>query len=136
LSIQSLDHSAQHGIPPVKVRLFIVLALLSGCPADMLNDAIFLEEMLRAAVSKAKLTLLGVSVKKFFPQGVTGVALLGESHAAIHTWPEHGRIFMDIATCSTKECADSVFQSICAAFPGARIDSFQESVVGNERVLF
>jgi S-adenosylmethionine/arginine decarboxylase-like enzyme len=71
-------------------------------------------------------------MNKFQPQGITGVAILGESHAAIHTWPENGQIFIDIATCTNMESASSVFECIKDSFPGARISSYQESVVEHD----
>lgn len=33
--------------------------------------------------------------------GVTGIALLSESHAAFHTYPEHGYMALDIFSCGT-----------------------------------
>ncbi|MCA9981802.1 MAG: S-adenosylmethionine decarboxylase [Anaerolineales bacterium] len=45
------------------------------------------------------LTILG-TVKHDFPNGgLTGLILLGESHAAIHTWPELGKAWIELATC-------------------------------------
>ena len=35
----------------------------------------------------------------FKPQGVTGLALLAESHISIHTWPEIGYAAIDVFTC-------------------------------------
>jgi S-adenosylmethionine decarboxylase len=40
--------------------------------------------------------------KKFEPQGVTVLALLSESHASIHTYPEVGSVFVDVFTCGTR----------------------------------
>ena len=37
--------------------------------------------------------------KVFLPQGITGFALLAESHLSIHTWPEKGVAYCDIFTC-------------------------------------
>jgi S-adenosylmethionine decarboxylase len=34
--------------------------------------------------------------------GVTGVVLLGESHCAIHTWPEKKSVTIDIYVCNSK----------------------------------
>ena len=45
---------------------------------------------------------LNAMVHKFPVQGVTGVILLAESHIAIHTWPEHDYISIDIFTCGKK----------------------------------
>ena len=39
------------------------------------------------------------SVHKFEPQGLTGVAMLGESHISVHTWPEKGMAVCDAFTC-------------------------------------
>ena len=44
-------------------------------------------------------TILEVVVSPFDPQGVTGVAVLAESHLAIHTWPELGYAAIDAFTC-------------------------------------
>jgi len=40
--------------------------------------------------------------KKFEPQGVTVLAMLEESHASFHTYPEFGSLFMDMFTCGEK----------------------------------
>ncbi len=40
------------------------------------------------------------SIKHDFPGGgFSGLILLGESHAAIHTWPEYGKAWVELATC-------------------------------------
>lgn len=47
----------------------------------------------------AGITVLA-TVKHDFPGGgLSGLVLIGESHAAIHTWPEHGRAWVELATC-------------------------------------
>lgn len=44
-------------------------------------------------------TVLG-SIKHEFPgSGFSGLILLGESHAAIHTFPEHDKAWIELATC-------------------------------------
>ncbi|MBI3951035.1 MAG: adenosylmethionine decarboxylase [Acidobacteria bacterium] len=110
----------------MKIRLFIILAILGSCPADLLNDDEYLDRMLRSAIRKANLTLLSTYIKKFQPQGVTGIAVLGESHIAVHSWPENGQLFIDIATCSTQESASMAFAEILAHFPDGRVASYQE----------
>jgi S-adenosylmethionine/arginine decarboxylase-like enzyme len=40
------------------------------------------------------------SIKHDVPGGgFSGLILLGESHAAIHTWPELGQAWIELATC-------------------------------------
>ena len=53
------------------------------------------------AVETAGATLLRLEVHTYSPQGVTGVAVLAESHLSVHTWPEHGYVAADVYTCGT-----------------------------------
>lgn len=72
---------------------------LYGCDEDILNDRDQLEEALVMALMTAKANVLRVIGHKFEPQGVTLLALLAESHASIHTWPEIGYCAIDLYTC-------------------------------------
>lgn len=51
------------------------------------------------AVQAAGLSMVGERFHQFEPVGVTGVILLAESHVAIHTWPEHRFVSLDIYVC-------------------------------------
>ncbi len=46
---------------------------------------------------------------------ITACAVVGESHVALYSWPESGRLFVDVASCSTLE---SVRRAVAAI--GAR----------------
>ena len=46
------------------------------------------------------MTIVGDSFHQFEPAGVTGTVLLAESHLAIHTWPEHGFVTIDVYVCN------------------------------------
>ena len=72
---------------------------LWGCESKALDDQEGIENMLVNAVDSCGATLICVKTHKFSPQGVTGVAVLAESHISIHTWPELGYAAMDIFTC-------------------------------------
>jgi S-adenosylmethionine decarboxylase len=76
-----------------------VLAELSFCERQALDDAALLERALRMAAEAAGATLISVHVHRFQPYGVSGVAILAESHLAIHTWPEMGYAAVDAFTC-------------------------------------
>ena len=77
-----------------------ILFDLEKCEFDLLNDESFIKETLEGASKVAKCEILKVETHKFEPQGVTGYALLAESHISIHTWPEKGIAKCDIFTCS------------------------------------
>ncbi len=68
--------------------------------AKNVNSADALERGLKAAVAAIDGTLLDVRVVEFPVHGVTGVAIIAESHVAVHTWPEHGYAAIDIFTCN------------------------------------
>ncbi|MBM3601022.1 MAG: adenosylmethionine decarboxylase [Alphaproteobacteria bacterium] len=68
--------------------------------AKRLDDLAWIENALRDAVKASKATLLHVHLHHFEPNGgVSGVAVLAESHISIHTWPERGYAALDIFMC-------------------------------------
>lgn len=75
-----------------------VIIELWGC-SEVINDTELVRSAMLEAVHAANATLLNIHVHTFSPQGVTGVAVLSESHLSIHTWPEHGYVAADVFTC-------------------------------------
>jgi S-adenosylmethionine decarboxylase len=57
------------------------------------------ESALRDMVQALDVTLLDLKVYPFSPVGVTGMAIVSESHLVIHTWPEYGYAAVDVFTC-------------------------------------
>lgn len=77
-----------------------LIADLDGGAHAALSDPALIERVLRAAAEAAKVHVIGVKLHHFGPeQGVTGVALLAESHISIHSWPEEGVAAIDIFVC-------------------------------------
>jgi S-adenosylmethionine decarboxylase len=72
---------------------------LYECDAEILDDYAQLQELLETALRMSNATILRIIGEKFKPQGVTLLALLAESHASIHTWPEIGYAAIDLYTC-------------------------------------
>jgi S-adenosylmethionine decarboxylase len=72
---------------------------LYECDSSKLNDEAFLRDTITDAAKRAGATLLNLITHRFEPQGVTGLALLAESHISIHTWPESGYAAVDVFTC-------------------------------------
>ena len=71
--------------------------------AQDLADTRAVRKALRDAVAVSGVTLLKLNLHHFGPgRGVTGVALLAESHISIHTWPEHGYAAVDIFMCGVR----------------------------------
>ena len=72
---------------------------LYDCDSSKLDDEDFLRSAITQAAERAGATLLNLITHQFEPQGVTGLALLAESHISIHTWPESGYAAVDVFTC-------------------------------------
>jgi S-adenosylmethionine decarboxylase len=72
---------------------------LYDCDGAKLDDEAFLRDTITSAAKRAGATLLHLITHRFDPQGVTGLALLAESHISIHTWPESGYAAVDVFTC-------------------------------------
>ena len=69
---------------------------------SLLRDAEFLTAVMESACRRAGATVLYSKFHKFGGEGgVTGVVLLSESHASIHTWPEHGYAAVDVFMCGS-----------------------------------
>lgn len=84
-----------------------LLADLHSC-AGPLDDADAIALALREAAEAAGATVLEVNVHPFGEgQGVTGVALLAESHISIHSWPEHRYAALDFFLCGKKHDLDA-----------------------------
>jgi S-adenosylmethionine decarboxylase len=68
--------------------------------AERLDDIDHIEATLRRAVDAASATLLHIHLHHFEPNGgVSGVAVLAESHISIHTWPEASYAALDVFMC-------------------------------------
>lgn len=50
-------------------------------------------------LERATFNVLNFSEYHFEPHGWTALWLLGESHLAIHTFPEHGTSYLELSSC-------------------------------------
>lgn len=57
------------------------------------------------AVHRSGATIFGTLKHEFYPHGLTGIVIIGESHVAIHTWPELNKVWVEFATCGDIEQA-------------------------------
>lgn len=67
--------------------------------AEHLNNQAHIEAAMHECVEKAGATLLHIHLHPFEPTGVSGVAVLAESHISVHTWPEAGYAAFDVFMC-------------------------------------
>lgn len=79
---------------------------------ERLDDLVHVEETLVDCVEAAGATLLHIHLHRFEENGgISGVAVLAESHISIHSWPEHGYAALDVFMCGDarpERCVDVV----------------------------
>jgi S-adenosylmethionine decarboxylase len=90
-----------------------VIADLFGAPVDRLRAMDDVMAGLEAALVEAGFHVLGVLCHRFPAggEGFTGVVLLSQSHAALHTYPEAGYAAMDVFSCGQVQ-AEPVIEAV------------------------
>jgi len=83
-----------------------LLLTLTDCSSPVIHDAERLKELVKAAAEATGATVLEIVAHRFHPQGTTAVAVLAESHASLHTYPESATVFWDCFTCGSNCCPD------------------------------
>jgi len=112
---------------------------LYACDSARLDDEAFLRDTITAAAKRAGATLLNLITPRFEPQGVTGLALLAESHISIHTWPESGYAAVDVFTCGDHTMPERACAVLAAELGAAshKLTSFRRetpaAIAGSER---
>ena len=70
--------------------------------ADYLQDEAIIAKALHDAAIACGATVLDIKLHSFGEgAGITGVAILAESHISIHTWPEIDYVALDVFVCGT-----------------------------------
>ena len=111
------DHFAvRNGVRCAGVHLIVDLHGAEG-----LDDIDLIETTLRRCVDAAQATLLHIHVHHFQPNGVSGVAVLAESHISIHTWPDIGYAALDVFMCG-KAIPDACIPVLRKAFKAKRVE--------------
>lgn len=93
------DHLTRTG-DEIYAGLHLILDIHNG---KNLDDTRVIEQAMRDATMATGATLLHLHTHRFSPQGVTGMAVLAESHIACHTWPEIGYGAFDIFMCGSTD---------------------------------
>lgn len=118
---------------------------LEGCRCDdaLMLSCDVLEKLLVAECTSAGLTPVASKFHQFgtpgAPAGVTGVVLLEESHACVHTWPELGCVTLDVYVCSfsrdNASAARELFRRLIETFAPehARTSESQRGVEASNR---
>ncbi|MEP2944508.1 MAG: adenosylmethionine decarboxylase [Hyphomicrobiales bacterium] len=89
--------------------------------AEGLNDQARIKSAMLECVEQAGATLLHIHLHPFEPTGVSGVAVLAESHISVHTWPENGYAAFDVFMCGDTK-PETCIDILSRAFNAGRIE--------------
>lgn len=99
-SVSESDENKDYFIIRDGVRYAGTHLIIDVYGAERLDELEHVETALRKAVDEAGATLLHIHLHHFTPNGgISGVAVLAESHISIHTWPECGYAALDVFMC-------------------------------------
>ncbi len=77
--------------------------------AKKLDNLELMDRVLRECVVKCGATLLHIHLHHFSPSGgISGVAVLAESHISVHTWPERNFAAFDIFMCGKAKPEEAI----------------------------
>lgn len=92
--------------------------VLRGVAPAALETAAEVTARLWAVARACRLNVVAEVGHQFQPVGVTHVLVLAESHLSIHTYPEHGRAYVDLFTCALEFDMAEAVAALRAAFGG------------------
>jgi S-adenosylmethionine decarboxylase len=73
----------------------LIATLYTGSSTLLERYAAF-QELVNTLIEQHQLQKLGEVYHDFQPAGYTAVVCLSESHLSVHTWPEYGKLNIDI----------------------------------------
>jgi len=90
--------------------------------AKYLNDLEYMEEVMNKCVEECQATLLHIHLHRFAGHGgISGVAVLAESHISVHTWPERQFAAFDVFMCGDA-IPENAIAILNTAFCPSKID--------------
>lgn len=115
-------------------RQFHLYAELYGVEYKLLNDRKLIKKLLTDAIKVAGLTLVKFTDyhhrvaqgRRSLHQGISAVAIIEESHAAIYTWPEYNYCALDILTCGKPNGPQKIKAIIQKALKPKKINAIYE----------
>ncbi len=100
-----------------------VFGNLYDCSVDKLLNEESLRQLVLEAVNVAAMTLVELKSWSFGGRkgGVSVIALVQESHIAVHTWPSYRYATVDVYTCGDQSQPERAFDYIASRLAPAKV---------------
>jgi S-adenosylmethionine decarboxylase len=103
------------------MRMNVCLCRIHSSSSQWLTDGGAVLAALHAAAKAGAFTVMDARVHAFETGGLTAFLVVGESHLAVHTWPEEQQLFLDIASCGDPKLVEVALAAFVAHVPGAQV---------------
>ena len=107
-----------------------VIAALSTNEKELLAKYQRLQSQVDEWIGRYDLHKLGEVYHNFSPAGFTAVICLSESHISVHTWPEFGRVNLDIYLSNYQRDNDGTVRALYQSF----IDWFNADIIEEQTI--
>ncbi|MES2774872.1 MAG: S-adenosylmethionine decarboxylase [Bacteroidota bacterium] len=108
-----------------------IIATLQTTATELLESFEGCQSVINDLVATFQLSNLGDIYHNFSPAGFTAVVCLSESHIAIHTWPEEGKINLDIYLSNFERNNDGTVQQILDRL----VSYFRATITANQILI-
>lgn len=109
-----------------------ISTVFHGVPDAVIHDIDLIEKTLMDGLALDNFTILGALPHRFTPSGYTTLILLAESHAAIHTYPEHNAIYFSLYSCRGEEDGNAAFEHFRSKIAHDSIEIINNKIVVNK----
>lgn len=127
-----MKKNEQHNLKKIKKKIIgkHIFGNLYGIKDRILTNSEFLTETVKKATEVGNLHIVEISTKKFdgvheLVGGVSVIAILEESHIALHTWPESYYATIDIYSCGKESRPKKAFTYIKNKLKPTKIKMFK-----------
>ena len=107
-----------------------LIATLFTSNTTLLQQHTSFQERVDALIEQFDLQKLGEVYHDFNPSGYTGVICLSESHLSVHTWPEYGKVNIDIYLSNYLRNNDGTVQALYEA-----LQAHFDAIVETEQII-
>lgn len=135
---ESVEETKDHFIKRDGIEFAGTHLVVDLWEAKHLDKLDLMENTFRRAIKAAGATLLHIHLHHFTPQGgISGVAVLAESHISVHTWPERNFAAFDVFMCGDAE-PEKAIEVITSTFKPKRVkvQTYRRGVVEHDEAVY